>query len=135
MSDDKERKPDPEEEEEERDYSKTSKLQKQLTVRKRGKTPKPGKKAAKEAEDEEEVKSAVEKKLSGKPARKETSALYKEWRKWTPTYLHQRPPSKMVFDAAFFAVSLVFVVKLGKAANDMLADYVPTEASMREQMA
>ena len=41
----------------------------------------------------------------------------------------------MLIDAAFFTVSLVVVVKLGKGLNNMLDDYVPSEASMRQQMA
>ena len=137
MSDDKEPRTvteQDEEEEEEPDYTK-SKLQKQLTQRKRGSTPKPGAKAKKgkstDGDEEESKKSAS----SVKSKRGEQSGLYKTWRQYAPTYLHQRPASKMMFDAAFFAVSLVVVCKLGKGLNDMISDYVPSEASMRDQMA
>ena len=41
----------------------------------------------------------------------------------------------MVFDMAFFTASVLVVVKLGKQMNDMMQDFVPSEASLRQQMA
>ena len=41
----------------------------------------------------------------------------------------------MMFDVAFFTASVVIIVKFGKQMNQMMQDFVPSEASLRQQMA
>ena len=103
-----------------------TKLKKQLTQRKRGKEP-----AA--AIQDEEKKSAVSAANSTKTSSAGSSKgiIARKWKEYAPSYLQQRPTAKIAFDVAFFAASVLVVAKLGKHMNNMIADLVPTEASLR----
>ena len=103
-----------------------SKLKKQLTVRKRGKEPSTAA-AASQNEESKSVASTATRKSAGTPG-----YLGKFWKKNAPTYLQHRPSSKMAFDAAFFITSVIVVAKLGQTMNDMIAEFVPSEASLRQ---
>jgi len=83
-----------------------TKLRKQLTQRKRGKEP-----SAAASSAAEETKSAAS--ATSKGVRKPWffSAYMK---KYAPSYLMQRPTSKMAFDFAFFTVSAIVIMKLGQ---------------------
>ena len=84
------------------DQFERTKLKKQLTQRKRGKEP-----TGAIEQNPEEVKTAAPATKKGTPAA--PSILYKKWKEYAPTYLAQRPPSKMVFDICFFATSVVLI--------------------------
>ncbi len=107
-----------------------TKLRKQLTQRKRGKEPSAAAASDKGANEESKVAASTVSRTARKPW-----FFEKTLREWAPTYMHQRPTKKMMFDIAFFTASVVVVVKFGKHMNQMLQDFVPSEASLRQQMA
>ena len=52
-----------------------------------------------------------------------------------PQSLRRKVSSKLAFDVALFAGAVILIYKFGKPANDMIVDFVPSEASIRQQMA
>ncbi len=88
-------------------FNERTKLRKQLTQRKRGKEPSAGASSA-----PEETKSAVSN-TSSKSSRKQW--FFSPYlKKWVPSYLTQKPTSKIAFDVAFFTVSAIVICKLGQ---------------------
>ena len=100
-----------------------SKLKKQLTQRKRGKTPT----AASEAEEEKKS----EKSTATKSSFVKKSALQKELAKYLPSCIVQ-PSKGNLFDIAFFACAAIVIYKFGNQMNDTIRDIVPTEATLRQ---
>ena len=52
-----------------------------------------------------------------------------------PAVLQKRVSFKMAFDVTLFAAGVFVIYKYGKNMNDMINEIVPSEASMRAQMA
>ena len=100
-----------------------SKLKKQLTQRKRGKTPT----AASEAEEEKKS----EKSTATKSSFVKKSALQKELAKYLPGCIVQ-PKMGNLFDFAFFACATFVIYQFGNQMNDTIRDIVPTEATLRQ---
>ena len=100
-----------------------SKLKKQLTQRKRGKTPTAA------SEVEEEKKS--EKTTSTKSSFVKKNALQKELGKYLPQCI-VAPKMGNLFDIAFFVGSAFLIYQFGNQMNDTIRDIVPTEATLRQ---
>ena len=107
-----------------------TKLKKQLTQRMR--KNKDGKGAAsggpKAITAAEETKSTASKASS----KKSSFVMPAVVKKYAPSYLTQRPSSKVVFDIAFFTAAAFVIYKFGKTFNDSISAFVPTEASLRQ---
>ena len=99
---------------EETNFERT-KLKRQMTQRKRGKEPTL---STSDKPAAEEAKSTFSSKKSSAAS---NGFIAKQWKKYAPTYLQSRPTGKMCFDVCFFAASALFVAKMGKTMNDMLA--------------
>ena len=107
-----------------------TKLKKQLTQRMRkNKDNKGAPKAVTSSAAAEETKSTVSKSSASKKASWGMPSVVKHY---APTYLTQRPSSKMLFDVAFFSAAAFIIYKFGKQMNDSIAQFVPTEASLRQ---
>ena len=109
------------------DYQRT-KLKKQMTLRKRGKEPGTGASDKGAAEESKKDKKAAVKKA-------EPGFLQKKLGGYMPKSLKGKVNAKTAFDIGAFFAAAFCIYKYGQGANDMIAEIVPTEASMRQQMA
>ena len=107
------------------DYQRT-KLKKQMTLRKRGKEPGTG--AGDKGAAAEETKKATVKKS-------EPGFLQKKFGSMMPTSIKKKMNAKLIFDLTAFFGAAYCIYKWGQGANDYIAEMVPTEASMRIEMA
>ena len=55
--------------------------------------------------------------------------------KYMPAMLQKRVSAKTAFDVTLFAASVYVIYKYGQNMNTYINDFVPSEASMRQQMA
>ena len=52
-----------------------------------------------------------------------------------PAMLQKKVSARTAFDVTLFAASVYVIYKYGQSMNTYINDFVPSEASMRQQMA